>query len=510
MSVDKSDLSALLSSSSLIFVGMILTSVATLLERVIIARAFDVSVYGDVSIGLAIVSITTGLSIAGLNHGVPRFISRFDDEASIRGVWLTGFTVSIGLSVLFTAALFLNLSFVTGTFFESPGVDSLLRLFVLAIPVTVAFRLGLGALRGMENTRYKIYAGDLLYPGLRLLALAGLIVAGVGVMSAGYAYLIAAVAAFLAAHVLFHRLVPLVGPVDLRIRPLVSFSAPLVVSTILAVLLTRTDLLMLGYFKSSGDAGLYSASYSLATSLLVVVSSMGYLYLPLTSRLDAEGEREAVNEVYQITTKWMFILSFPAFVVFVAFAGDLLSLVFGSEYRAGATALVILTLGFFSNVVVGRNRETLSALGFTKQILAANVVALALNFVLNLVLIPPYGIVGAAVASTVSYLGQNAVINAVLRFSLDITPVSQYTPRLYVLLPVFLLPPAAAVSHVTALSLVAVPVALVALGLATLAVVFLFGCVESTDLVAVELIEDMLGVEVPYVRRFVDGAERTG
>ncbi|MBD4643183.1 flippase, partial [Xanthomonas citri pv. citri] len=76
-----------------------------------------------------------------------------------------------------------NLSFVTGTFFEGPEVESLLRLFVIGDPVSVAFRLGLGALRGMENTRYKIYAGDLLYPGLRILALAGLIAAGVGVLA---------------------------------------------------------------------------------------------------------------------------------------------------------------------------------------------------------------------------------------------------------------------------------------------------------------------------------------
>jgi len=503
MSVDKSDLSTLLSSSTLMIAGMAITSASTLVERIVVARLFSLDLYGQVTIGLAIMSITTGIAMAGLNDGVPRFISRYEDEMDIRGVWITGIGLSVVIATAFAAFLYLNIELVVQYLFDDADAIGLVRLFVLAIPISVGFRVGLSALRGMENTRYKIYAGDLVYPVLRISLIVAFVTLGGSILSVGYAYVAAAVVALLATHLLLSRLVSLVGPFELHVRALLTFSAPLVVSTILATLLTRTDMIMLGFFKSSSEAGLYSATYSLATGLLIVVSSFGYLYLPLTSRLDADGERGAITDVYRITTKWGFVVSFPAFVVFLAFPGDVLAIVFREEFRAGAIGLVILAVGFFSNAALGRNRETLAALGSTKQIMASNVIALALNVVLNLVLIPPYGLAGAAVASTVSYVGRNVVINLVLAVEYDITPLSTHTVRTYVLLPVVLLPPTLAVAQYVTVSMVLLPVILAVLGLATLLIVAASGSVQPADLVVVEFVEDVLGVRIPYVRRFV-------
>lgn len=506
MTADKSTLSSLVASSSLVLLGTVLTSFGTFAERIVVARYFSLEAYGEVSIGLAIMSITAGISMAGLNHGVPRYVSRFDADADVRGVWLSGVLLAVGIAVAVTALLFANVESAAALFYDGTEASWLLRLFVLAIPLNVGFRMGLGTIRGFENTRYKVLVGDLLYPLLRIGLLVGLILGGVGLAAAGYAYVFAAAVALVAVYLLVNRIVPLLGPVNLHLRTLLTFSAPLVLSSILAVLLTRTDLLMIGYFSTSSEAGLYSAAFSMATTLFLVVGSLGYLYLPLTSRLDADGDHEEIADLYQVTTKWGFVVSFPLFVVFVAFAGDVLAMSFGPAYRAAGLAFVVLCVGFFSDAAFGRNRPTLKGLGATRRILWANVVALGANLALNVVLIPIFGILGAAVASAASYFGRNCVMYATLHRQYGITPFSGSVVRTYVVLPVVLLPAAVLVGRFVSLSLLLAPVALGVAGLATLATVLLGGCVDPDDAVVIEALEDATGVRVPFVRRLVPTA----
>lgn len=503
MTVDKSSISSLISSSLLVFTGTVLIAFASFFERIIIARQFGLEQYGAMSIGLAIMSIVSYLSMAGLNHGVPRYISRFEDDADLRGIWQSGALVAIGVSVVTTVVLLANVGLIATLLFDDAPPITLITLFVLSIPLTAGFRMGLGTLRGLENTRYNFLVGDFLYPLLRIGVLVGLIVTGAGIVAAGYAYVVASAAAFVAVYAFIDQIVPLFGPTNFRVRTIVVFSAPLMLSEILAVLLTRTDLLLIGYFHTSSQAGLYSAAYSLSRTILYLVGSLSYLYLPLTSRLDADGDHDEINDLYQVTTKWGFIVTFPLFVVFVAFAGDILAMTFGPEYQAAALTLIVLTLGFISDAAFGRNRPTLNALGSTKRILWADVAAITVNLMLNLALIPAFGFLGAAVASTAAYLGRNVVMYAVLRYEFGITPFSPSLVRTFLVLPAVMLVPAVVAGQLFSMTLVLLPVTLVVVGIATLITAFVSGCVRPDDMVVLEVIEDAIGVRIPYVRQFV-------
>jgi len=497
------NLSALLGSTALVLVGIVLTSVSRIVERVVVARFFSPSVYGEVAMGLAVLSIGSTISLVGLNHGIPRYLSRFDDERDLRGTWFVGIVASVITGTVVSAALLANIDRIASLLFD--GVDStgLLRLFVIAVPVNVGVTVGIATLRGMENTQYKLVAKNVLQPGLRLLIMVGLLASGVGLISIGYAYLAAAAVTLVVAHLFANRLFSLVGPVRTHFRELATFSAPLIVTMLLSVLLTRTDTLMLGYFASSATAGIYNAAYPLANSLLLVVSAFGYLYLPLTSRLDAENKRGEVSEIYRLTTKWGYVVTFPAFLVFTVFPGDVVTLFFGGEYVDAAVPLAILSLGFFTSAAAGRNRSTLSALGHTKHILAVDVVTILLNVGLNVLLIPAYSYVGAAVASAAAYVLRNVAIYAVLHIKCSITLVSRRMVTVYGTLPLTLVPLSLALSQWLTLTAITLPAFLVVAGLACLVVVALAGCLEPKDALIVDFIEDSTGLSVPLVHRHI-------
>jgi O-antigen/teichoic acid export membrane protein len=388
--------------------------------------------------------------------------------------------------------------------FEEPESWNLLYLFIAAIPFVVGQRIAIGGIRGHENTIYRTYTKDLLYPLGRIALIAVLLALGFGITAAGYAYLAAAIATCLVAHYLLNRLIPLVGPVRTHAREMVVFSLPLVLSTVLTVLLSRTDTLMLAYFRSSYEVGQYNAAYPVAGGLLVVLSAFGFMYLPVASRLDADDEREEVDRVYTVTTKWVYVVTFPAFLVFVTAPTDVMRIFFGAEYTEAAAVLPILSIGFFLSAAVGRNRETLSALGETQFILVANGAGFVLNVVLNLVLIPRIGFIGAAVTSALSFAVTHAVVVGTLAVRHGITPLSAESLRTFVSLPVLLLPPAALVlgRAVTVTTVTLLPV-LLAVGLVSLVVVTLAGGLQSEDEVVLEFVEDAVGGEIPVVRRYL-------
>ncbi|WP_424020000.1 flippase (plasmid) [Halorientalis pallida] len=504
MTVDDDDLLRLFSSASLVLAGTIFASVSKLVERVVVARWLSAGAFGEVSLALAVVQFGVTFGLLGLNKGIPRFVSRYEADRDVRGVWLSGLVITGVVSVLVAAVAFVfDIGVVTDPFFERSSSDTLLRLYLLGLPFVIGMTVAIGTIRGLEHTIYKTYTQDLCYPVARIVLLVGLLSAGFGIHAAGLSYLLASILAFVAAHVLLDRLVRLAGAVRFHGRELVAFSAPLIVATVLSRLLTWTDTLMLGFFRSSREVGLYSAAYPLATSLVLMFGAFGFMYLPLTSRLDAEDEHDEIDRVFTLTTKWILIGTFPAFLVLTVFSDDVLGVLYGPTYTPAATALTVLAVGFFTHAAAGRNRETISALGYTKYVFLSNVVGFACNVVLNLVLIPRFGMVGAAVASASSYCLLNCFVNAVLKLRFGISSFSGPVVRTVVLLPLVVVPPAVAVSNWVTLTVYTVPVALVAGGVATVAVVSLGGGLQAEDRVVIEFVEDLVGRPVPVVHRYL-------
>lgn len=500
---DDGDLAALLSSAGLVMVGGFIAAGSKLLERIIIGRALSPEAYGTVSIGIAIVTFSTTLALAGFSQGIPRFISRYETEADRRGVWLAGLLFAGLFSLAIALLLFLATDTVIALLFDSTDASLVLYLFIASIPFIVVLNVGIGGIRGHENTIYRTYARDLTYPLGRLAILGGLLLAGYGLAAAGFAYLIAGAVAAVFAHLLLDRELSLRGEYTLHTRELVVFSAPLVLATVLTVLLSKTDTLMLGYFTDTYAVGQYEAAYPIASSMLVVLAAFGFLYLPMASRLDADGDHDEIDMIYTTTTKWVFILTFPLFVAFVVFPGDVMRIFFGAEYLPAAAVLPILAVGFFISTAVGRNRETLSALGETRAILAANGTGFGLNFVLNLFLIPRYGFVGAGVTSAISFFVVHVLVLGYLKRSYDITPFSRRSLKTFVVLPATLLPLTWVLRDSIDLSILTLLPFLLALGLLGIVVVSLTGGLQTEDEVAIEFVEDLIGERIPLIRRYL-------
>jgi len=510
-SSEKSNLSTVASSASLmLFIGS-LGSFSKLIEQVIIGRALGDQALGAVNIGISLMILGMTVALVGFKQGVPRFMSRFDDERDVRGVWVTGLLVSGLAGIVISLVLLFNGEWVASILLntEADIPPALLTAFVISIPFMVGQQIGINAIRGFENTVYRIYVRDLIYNGFRIALLVALLLVGFDVIAAGYAYVASTALSFVVGCYFLNRLLPLRGPFRLHTRSMLAFSLPLVVSSVVTVILSRIDTLMLAVFLTTESVGDYNAAYQIAAGVPVLLSSFGFIYLPLVSRLDSEGEYDEIDRIHKLVTKWIYVLGFPVVLTAMAFPQEIVSLGFGQEFTTAGPALAVLTLGFFTSAAVGNCQGALSAFGYTRIILWVNVVAAVANIVLNVVLIrglgpiPGYGVTGAALASALSFAALNVLAFVALWYTRGITPFSRRNVRTYFVLPLVLVPPTALLTRTVRLG----PIALVAFGLAaafaTVVIVAVSRCLQSEDIVPVEGVENRLGVEIPLIRRFI-------
>ena len=179
------------------------------------------------------------------------------------------------------------------------------------------------------------------------------------------------------------------------------------------------------------------------------------------------------------------------------------------SFASAGPALAILVIGFFTSAAVGNCQNALSAFGYTRLILAINVTSAVANVVLNVVLIrglgpiPGYGVTGAALASALSFSLLNLLAFAVLWYIRGITPFSRWNVRTYLALPLVLVPPTVLLTRAVTLGLIGLAAFGLAAALATVVTVAVTGCLQSEDIVPVEGIENRLGVEIPFIRRFI-------
>jgi len=141
-----------------------------------------------------------------------------------------------------------------------------------------------------------------------------------------------------------------------------------------------------------------------------VLQSFTLLYTPSASRLYARGDTDGVNALYWRTALWVALLSFPVFAVTFALAQPVTELLFGERYADSWPILAILSVGYFFNAALGFNGLTLKVYGRLRYIVTINVVAAAACIGLNLLLIPRYGPLGAAVGT-----GSALVLHNVLK-----------------------------------------------------------------------------------------------
>jgi O-antigen/teichoic acid export membrane protein len=175
------------------------------------------------------------------------------------------------------------------------------------------------------------------------------------------------------------------------------------------VLMGYTDVIMVGIFRPEADVGLYSAASRLANLVLFGLNAINVISAPLFAVLYSRRDFDELQNVVSFCGLALFIFSVPVGLVLIFFGDSILS-IFGAQYIAGFGTLKILVIGQTVNAVVGSVGLLMTMTGHERQAAWTVGASTMVNILLNALLIPKMGIVGAAAATTISTILWNLVL----------------------------------------------------------------------------------------------------
>ena len=412
--ITKQSLQTIAKGTAIIFFSTIIGMLFAFGGRVLMARFFSQSEYGIFSLALVILNIAAVISTVGIGAGSTRQIAYYrgkDDMAKVQAVISSSPQIALIASVLLSLVLFFTSGVISAQIFHEPGLALPLKIFSIAIPFFVLIHILSSLFRGFDKVEPSAYFRDILRNGLFPLLLLPVILFSLSFLAGIYAFLASVILTGLAFTVYTLKKAPLTpkrcSPVNPMAKELLLFSLPLLGVAMLQMVILWTDTLMLGYFKASEVVGLYNGAVPLARLIPLTLTAMSFIYVPVISQLYSQNLTGEMKRTYQVSTKWIFSGSFPLFLLLFLFPETILRFFFGAGYAEAAVALRILSLGLVFSTFLGANGMTLLAMGKTRLLMWASLLAAGLNVIINIILIPPWGITGAAIASLISYLARN-------------------------------------------------------------------------------------------------------
>jgi len=399
----------------------VIGGVVTLIMVLVVTRQRGPEGAGAFFVAIAVFAILSNIAELGADTGllwsIPQALAAGRRDTLVRMLRIA-FVPPVIASSLAAVAL----TFAAGPISSLAGSDSaetaaIVRGLAPFLPFSVVTTMALAATRGFGQMGPTIWIDRITRTLVQCAAV--VLVAGHGGVALGMAYGAPQLLATGLAVMALRGLVA--GPkrsTDAPEQPCASFSdalltrqfwtfaAPRALSAGATILVEKADVLMVAGLVSTTAAGVYSA-----TTRLAVIGTIGAVAVmqasqPIVSYLLARSRGDEARRIAQAATTWTVLVTWPVFGALALLAADVMP-VFGTGFGDGRDALVVVAVGMLLVSSVGPSEVTLLMSGGSRRAMLNTLAALVVNVGANIVLIPHFGITGAAVAGALSL----AVVN---------------------------------------------------------------------------------------------------
>jgi O-antigen/teichoic acid export membrane protein len=412
------------------------------LSQIIIARILGVEAFGLYALGLASVKICEIVARLGLNTGGMRFVSLYKDEniPKLKGVLISAMGLSLVNGAVIGSLLYFFSGAVAQNIFHKPELTDTLKLFALSIPFVSGMTVASSLLQGFHTAKFTVYMRDFIQPIANIFLIMCFFACGFNLEGVVWAFTLSHLFASMTGLLFFKKLFPQLVEKETKpiyeLKTLVSYSTPLLFVGFLHYFLSWIDTLMLGLLGTTKEVGIYRAASQVPFIMTLFLAAMNSIYAPLAAGLYQIKEMQRLSSIFKTTTRWVTYVTVPIFI-FLVFSSKEIMMLFGNGYvETGHMILIILSFGQLVNCMTGGVGYTLTMTGRQNLELANSIGLVLLSVALNIILIPRYGALGAAISSAISFALINLARLSEIYFMFKMIPFSQ--KMIKILAPVFI------------------------------------------------------------------------
>jgi O-antigen/teichoic acid export membrane protein len=382
----------------------------------LLARTLGASSYGLYILAVSAASLFFGISLLGLDDAMVRYVAMLSgrkDEPGVRGTIQVGLGIAVPVGVAMGALLYFAAEPIAISVFDEPRLAQLLELVAVIVPFLTVSNVLAGAARGFRRMDYVALSENVVQSLARIVLLGVfLLFGGLNTVSAVVIFGISDIASTVTLTLLLNKyarwreMPRLEARRDLK--EIFGFAFPLWLSGLLRQFRSYLAALILGASSTAANVGIFAVVTNINVVAHVCLLSIYVAVRPTLAQLHDRGDRHGLGEVYVAATRWSLALNVPFFLVTVLYPDAILS-VFGHAFAAGASALIILSVAELVNAGTGICGPIIDMTGHTKLKLVNSMIWTVLVVGSSAVMIPEWGVVGAAIASFVAVVVVNVL-----------------------------------------------------------------------------------------------------
>ena len=381
----------------------------------LITKFLGVSDYGIYSLAIATSQILTWLVLLELRSGLLRFLPGEKDRRVISSTFIAALLLILLAEVII---LLLTLSF-SGILAPKlfPHVDANVYLYIVVFTAGFeASRLTLYIyFRILEQVkRYLMYELLFVVTNIGLIAVAVLF--GGDVLYVLLAILLNKIANTGLFLFIFLREQGWAKPRFKTIKPYLVFCLPLIIPQIMAWVIQLSDRYFISLFWGTEEVGIYSAAYGLPVFIGGMNNAIWFVFLPVIFRLWGAGSYEEVRRYFGRAVKLFTLFAIPAGCGLIMLADPALNILSTAEIARESWKVVpFVCLSQFGYAIYGYGADIYQLQQKTRPVAYFVTIGAAVNIAGNFLLIPKYGILGAAIATLIAYITMAAISKGMSR-----------------------------------------------------------------------------------------------
>jgi len=388
------------------FISLATASFAHLLLRMVLGKELGPSGLGLYTLVFTIYMFGMQYAAFGISSALIKYVAEYDDDPSqIKCFVSSGIVGSFVTGSFISVLMYLLAGFISIQFFHNPEMVDLLKITALCFPFIAMQKAVIGTLNGLRKMKWYAVVNIAQHGSVMAVSIVLVMLLGMGVKGAVIGLAAPTIVVGLLSLVLIREYFAFEQAI-LRtvLNKVLWFGFYIVIADSIAMLNVQVDSLMVGHFLNETEVGYYAVAVLFIEGLRLIPDSIQKVITPSIANFYGKKDYLNINKLIKNTVLRVFVITSFASLSILLLGQFLIELLFRDDFLPAYEPLLILVVGSVIYGPISSINGTLPGIGKVNVMFKISLICAVMNIILNILLIPKYGITGAAIATSTSLI----------------------------------------------------------------------------------------------------------
>ncbi|KGK99157.1 polysaccharide biosynthesis protein [Methanococcoides methylutens] len=388
------------------FVSLATASFAHLLLRMVLGRELGPSGLGVYTLVFTVYMFGMQFAAFGIGSALTKYVAEFNEDLSKRNKFISsGIVGSLIYGSLMGLLLYLLSDTIGIGFFHNPDIVGLLRITALCLPFIALQKAVVGTLNGLRSMKLYAFVNIIQNVSVMVVSIVFVIPLNMAVKGAVIGFVLPTIVVGLLSLIIV-RTYFTAGSTILgkALKELSWFGFYIVLANSVGLLNTEIDSLLIGHYLNEVEVGYYAVAVILVQGLSLIPMSVHRITYAASANYYVKNDYENLSNLLKNSFLKVFLVTMLISAVLVLFGQFIIRLLFGEDFLFAYKPLLVLLIGYSLYYPIHSITSVLSGMGKVTLVFRIALLCGLTNILLNILLIPEFGILGAAIATSIGLI----------------------------------------------------------------------------------------------------------